>query len=79
MTKQELVKLLKREFTNEDGNIDISGLDFGEFEGFIDLSKIKSKGNVYQGHHCNEGNVFQSFHSNEGDVYQGGHHSDYYR
>ena len=33
MTKQDLVKLLKREFTNEDGNIDISGLDFGEFEG----------------------------------------------
>ena len=35
MTKQELVKLLKREFTNEDGNIDISELDFGKFEGFI--------------------------------------------
>ena len=51
MTKQDLVKLLKKEFTNKDGNIDISGLDFGEFEGVINLSKIKSRGNVSQGEH----------------------------
>ena len=73
MTKQDLVKLLKREFTNEDGNIDISELDFGKFEGFIHLGRIKSRGNVFQGHHCNEGNVFQGHHSNRGDVLQSYH------
>ena len=73
MTKQDLVKLLKREFTNEDGNIDISGLDFGEFEGFINLNKIKSRGNVYQGYHSNKGNVYQYGHSNEGYISQEGH------
>jgi hypothetical protein len=73
MTKQDLVKLLKREFTNEDGNIDISELDFGKFEGIINLGRIKSRGDIYQGHHSNKGNIYQGHHSNKGGVLQGFH------
>ena len=73
MTKQDLVELLKKEFTNEDGNIDISGLDFGKFGGVINLNKIKSRGDIYQGHHSNRGSVYQGRHSNEGNVSQSYH------
>lgn len=38
MTKKELVELLIKEFVNEDGGIDISELDFSEFEGYVDIS-----------------------------------------
>ena len=38
MNKQELVQLIKENFTNSEGNIDISNLDFGDFyiKGYID-------------------------------------------
>jgi hypothetical protein len=73
MKKQELVELLKTEFTNSDGDIDISGLDFGEFDGAIILSGIQSKGDIYQGYHSNRGDIYQSQHSKEGFINQSQH------
>ena len=71
--KEELVQLLKREFTNEYGNIDISELDFGEFQGLINLNGMKSKGPIVQSHHENEGDIIQSHHENKGEVWQSHH------
>jgi hypothetical protein len=73
MEKQELVALLKKEFTTESGNIDISGLDFGNFDGCVILSGIKLKGDISQSHHSNEGHIYQSHHSNKGSINQSYH------
>jgi len=73
MKKQELVKLLKKEFTNKEGNIDISGLDFGDFKGGIILNGIKSKGYIEQSLHSNKGYIYQCRHSNKGSIDQSDH------
>ena len=67
MKKQELVQLIKENFTNSEGNIDISNLDFGDFEGGLFINGIKSKGNVYQDHHFNKVAVWQYWDFNEWD------------
>ena len=73
MKKQKLVKLFKQKFTNSEGNIDLSNLDFGDFRGVLILNGIKSEGSIEQSNHSNKGSVWQYEHSNKGDVYQYSH------
>jgi len=73
MTKKELVEIIKKEFKDKNGNINLKSLDFGEFDGTIDISGIKCRGNIIQEGHRNEGNILQWCHENNGDIYQGGH------
>ena len=73
MKKQKLVKLLKQKFTNSEGDIDISNLDFGDFKGVLILNGIKSEGSIQQSNHSNKGDVYQYEHSNKGDVWQDNH------
>lgn len=48
VTKEELVQLIKENFTDENGHIDLRGLDFSDFNKDIDISNMKVKGNLYQ-------------------------------
>ena len=73
MKKQKLVKLFKQKFTNSEGNIDLSNLDFGDFRGVLILNGIKSEGSIEQSNHSNKGSVWQNEHSNKGIVYQSSH------
>ena len=76
MTKTDLVELLKKEFTNAKGNIDIYGLDFGEFEGNLNLGGMKLKGDIHQSLHKNKGDIYQSYHANKGHVFQDEHQNE---
>lgn len=76
LSKVELVEIIKVNFTNESGTIDISSLDFGDHEGAINLSGIKSKGDLFQGGHENFGCVGQSWHKNKGDIWQHYHQNN---
>jgi len=73
MKKQKLVKLLKQNFTNSEGDIDLSNLDFGDFKGVLILNGIKSEGSIQQSNHSNKGSVQQGRHSNKGNVWQNKH------
>ena len=69
MTKSELVELLKKEFVNNSGNLDLDNLDFGNFKGDIFISEIKTEGDIYQCRHRNGGRVFSRDHENKGGVF----------
>ena len=68
MTKQELVKLIKEYFTNENGDVDISKMDFGDAS--VDISKLKTKGSLFQDFQDVKGDLFQNFQDVKGDLYQ---------
>ncbi len=54
MTIQELNKLIIDNFSDEDGNVDISEL---EFDHNVCISSLKVKGDLYQGYHNVEGDL----------------------
>ena len=45
MTKQDLVKIIEDNFTDNDGIIDISGLEFNKT---VDMSEMKVEGSLFQ-------------------------------
>lgn len=71
--KEILVQFLLNNYMDEKGNINISDLDFGEFEGAVIITGIKSKGDVFQYWHKNGGDVIQWGHENLGDIAQSKH------
>lgn len=70
MTKEELRDLIVREFMDEDGDICLSGLDFSDFDGNVDISFMKVKGDLYQNCQTVEGDLCQSFQEVGKDLYQ---------
>lgn len=46
MTKKELVQIIIENFSDEDGNINLSGLDFSEHKGDVILNGLKSSGSI---------------------------------
>ena len=81
MNKKELVIFLINNFTAENGNLDLSNLDFSEFGGTVRLSNMKVqgnlcqdcqkvKGNLFQDHQRVEGDLFQDFQKVKGDLFQ---------
>ncbi len=85
MTKQELVKIIKDNFSDEQGNIRCDDLDFGEVDivslkgmklkGSLHLSGAVVQGNIYQNEHTmSRGHIWQSRHILEcGDLHQDEH------
>lgn len=72
MTKQELVELLIKEFYNKEGNyIDLSGLDFGEYNVSIDRMRANS---IDQSRHTAQ-YIWQNGHFVEQVLLQNGHHA----
>lgn len=49
LTPKEAKKLLLDNFTDEDGNLNISNIDLSDFEGDVYLSGWKVKRNLFQG------------------------------
>ena len=45
MTKQELVTIIKDNFTNKNGVVGISEMDFGDTS--VDINKLKTNGNLF--------------------------------
>ena len=68
MNKKELVKFLIKNFTNANGNLDLSQLDFSDFDGNISISRMKVKGNLYQDLQKVKGNLYQREQKVEGNL-----------
>ncbi len=59
LTIKDLEKIMLENFVNEYGNLDISGLDFSEFNGNINISRMKVKGDLFQYNQKVGGHLFQ--------------------
>lgn len=59
MSKEELVKFLVDNFIDEDGDLDLSGLDFSNFYGDILINKMKVNGSLHQDFQKVGGTLFQ--------------------
>ena len=59
MTKKELVHIIIENFVDEDGNINLSGLDFSEYKGDVILNGLKSGGSIYEIHQSAEKDIVQ--------------------
>ena len=73
LTKDELVKLLIDNFTDENGNLDLSNLNFGDFDGHIYINNMQAKRDILQDGHYTFGDIYQYSHENKGSIYQGSH------
>ncbi len=81
LTREEVLLSL---FTDEDGDLYLSWLDFSDFEGNVWVSGFKVKrdlrlndnmvkGNLWQNNCVVEGDLFQSYHEVKGNLYQWEH------
>ena len=70
---QELKEFLLKNFIDEYGNLDISGLDFSDFDGEVDIGHMKVKGNLWQVGHQVKGNLYQDRQVVGGTLHQDDH------
>ena len=69
----ELRDYLLENYVDRYGDLDISGLDFSEFDGDVYITAMKVKGDLYQNSHDVDGDLFQSWHEVKGDLFQSSH------
>src|SRR5690554_1171056 len=69
-TIEELRDYLLENYVNEIGDLDISHLDFSDFEGDIVINKMKVKGNLHQDYQDVKGNLWQGSQNVGGDLWQ---------
>ena len=50
-TKEQIKKWLLENCVSESGKLDLSGLDFSDFDETVDISKMKVKKNLLQNKH----------------------------
>jgi gas vesicle protein len=67
---EEVKKWLIANCIDERGNLNISGLDFSDFDGDIDISGMRVKGDLRQRYQKVEGNLNQANQEVKGDLYQ---------
>jgi hypothetical protein len=67
MTKQDLVKIIKDNFTNQYGVIELRGL---KFDCNVDISNMEVNGSLRQGSHKVKGDLHQGFHQVDGYLFQ---------
>ena len=79
-TKEEIRDWLLENAVDEYGYLDIQGLDFSDFEGDVDISFMKVKGNWFQESHKVKGDLYQETQEVQGNLHQGYHavKGDYY-
>lgn len=81
LSKEEIKQWLLENCVNERGNIDLSGLDFSDFDGNVDISCMKVKlslsqncqevgENLYQDHQTVGKSLFQGWQEAGGDLWQ---------
>ena len=61
LTIKDLEKIMLDNFVNEYGNLDISGLDFSDFDGNVNISRMKVKGDLFQFNQEVGGHLFQPY------------------
>lgn len=59
LSKQEIKKWLLENCVDENGSLDLSGLDFSDFDGSVDISGMKVKKNLLQNKQQVEGCLYQ--------------------
>lgn len=70
LTKKEIKKWLLENCVSEDGNLDLSELDFSDFDGSVDISYLKVKKNLYQGCQEVKGDLYQNSQEVKCNLYQ---------
>ena len=68
--KEEIRDWLLNNCINENGSLNLSGLDFSDFEVDIDISNMKVKGDLYQSYQKVKGDLYQRNQKVEGDKYE---------
>lgn len=59
-TKLEIKQWLLENCVEQNGDLDLSGLDFSDFDGDIYINRMIVKGSLYQGKQIVKGNLIQS-------------------
>lgn len=67
---QEVKTFLLEKCINENGDLDISGLDFSDFNGDIIIGNMKVKNDLYQNNQVVGNNLIQSNQNVEGELFQ---------
>ena len=81
-TKEEIKQWLLDNCVDKYGNLDLSNLDFSDFNGDVNISSMRVKknlgqdyqlvsGNLYQGHQRVNRNLYQEYQSVRNLLYQG--------
>ena len=68
MTKKELVEIIKDNFADEDKHIDISRLDFEDYD--VNIGGLKTNGYLYQDCQQVGGNLYQNSQMVKGSIWQ---------
>lgn len=69
-SKKEIKEWLLKNCVDEDGNLDLSELDFSDFDGIVDISFIIVKNDLHQSFQKVGGNLYQHYNIVEGDLIQ---------
>lgn len=70
MNIDEVRDWLLKNRVNDDGNLDLSNLDFSDFDGDVYISEMIVKGNLYQYDQDAGGDIIQSFNDAQGKLVQ---------
>lgn len=73
VSKLELKKWLLKNRVNRKGDLDLSGLDFSDFNGDVFIHCLKVKKSLHQSAQTVGGNLYQSASTVEGDLHQSFH------
>lgn len=70
ISKEEIKKWLLENCVDENGNLNLKGLDFSDFDGDVNISFMNVKNNLYQ--HCQYvcGNLIQNNQKARANLYQ---------
>lgn len=71
ITKAEVVQWLLANCVSNGYILDLSNLDLSEFDGIIDISGMKVKNSLFQGHQEVGSSLFQDHQNVKGDLFQG--------
>ena len=68
--KEEIKEWLLNNCVNKKGNLNLSGLDFSDFEGYVDISNMNVKGDLYQSYQKVQGELYQNNQEVKSDLIQ---------
>ena len=71
LTKDKIKKWLLKNCVNSRGNLDLSGLDFSDFDGNVDISCMKVKLSLSQDYQEVGENLFQDYQTVGESLFQG--------
>lgn len=70
LTKAELVDIIINNFVDQNGNLNLEGLDFEKFDGNIYIGKMKCKHNLNQSNQIVGENLYQQNQTVIGQLFQ---------